>query len=61
MFFQILHPTEALRPYISRYVLGNISAAEMASVACLSERQFLRIFRTYVGIPLTDDFSVFFA
>lgn len=30
---------------------GNISAAEMASVACLSERQFLRVFRTYVGIP----------
>ena len=30
---------------------GNISAAEMASVACLGERQFLRIFRTYVGIP----------
>lgn len=30
---------------------GNISAAEMASVACLCERQFLRVFRTYVGIP----------
>lgn len=30
---------------------GNISAAEMASVACLSERQFLRVFRQYVGIP----------
>ena len=30
---------------------GNISAAEMASVTCLGERQFLRIFRTYVGIP----------
>ena len=30
---------------------GNISAAEMAAVACLGERQFLRIFRTYVGIP----------
>jgi len=30
---------------------GNISAAEMASVACLSERQFLRVFRKYVGIP----------
>ena len=29
----------------------NISAAEMASVACLGERQFLRIFRNYVGIP----------
>lgn len=28
----------------------NISASEMASVACLGERQFLRIFRTYVGI-----------
>ena len=30
---------------------GNISAAEMASVAYLGERQFLRVFRTYVGIP----------
>lgn len=30
---------------------GNISAEEMASVACLSERQFLRVFKTYVGIP----------
>ena len=30
---------------------GDISAAEMASVACLGERQFLRVFRTYVGIP----------
>ena len=30
---------------------SNISAAEMASIACLSERQFLRVFRTYVGIP----------
>lgn len=30
---------------------GNVSAVEMASVACLGERQFLRIFRTYVGIP----------
>ena len=29
---------------------GNISAAQMASVACLGERQFLRIFRNYVGI-----------
>ena len=29
---------------------GNISAAEMASVACLGERQFLRVFRSYVGI-----------
>ena len=29
---------------------GDISAAEMASVACLSERQFLRVFRQYVGI-----------
>ncbi|MBO7456632.1 MAG: AraC family transcriptional regulator [Paludibacteraceae bacterium] len=29
---------------------GNISAAEMASVACLGERQFLRIFRQYVGV-----------
>lgn len=32
-------------------VKGNISAAEMASLACLGERQFLRVFRTYVGIP----------
>ncbi len=30
---------------------GNISAAGMASVACLGERQLLRVFRTYVGIP----------
>lgn len=30
---------------------GNISAAEMASVACLGERQFLRVFRNNVGIP----------
>jgi AraC-like DNA-binding protein len=30
---------------------GNISAAGMASVACLGERQFLRVFRNYVGIP----------
>lgn len=30
---------------------GNISAAELASVACLGERQFLRVFRNYVGIP----------
>ena len=30
---------------------GNICAAEMASVACLGERQFLRVFRTYVGMP----------
>ena len=30
---------------------GNISAAEMTSVACLGERQFLRVFRNYVGIP----------
>ena len=30
---------------------GNITAAQMASVACLGERQFLRIFKTYVGIP----------
>jgi len=30
---------------------GNISAAEMAGIACLGERQFLRVFRTYVGIP----------
>ena len=30
---------------------GNISATEMASIACLGERQFLRVFRNYVGIP----------
>ena len=30
---------------------GNISAAQMANVACLGERQFLRVFKTYVGIP----------
>ena len=30
---------------------GNITAAEMASVACFGERQFLRVFRMYVGIP----------
>ena len=30
---------------------GNISAAQMAPVACLGERQFLRIFRNYVGVP----------
>lgn len=30
---------------------GNITAAEMASVACWGERQFLRVFRTYVGVP----------
>ena len=29
---------------------GNISASEMAGVACLGERQFLRVFRRYVGI-----------
>ena len=29
---------------------GNISVAEMASAACLGERQFLRVFRTYVGV-----------
>ena len=32
-------------------VKGNMSALEMSSVACLGERQFLRVFRTYVGIP----------
>jgi len=31
-------------------VKGNMSAAEMASEAYLGERQFLRVFRTYVGI-----------
>ena len=30
---------------------GNITAAEMASVACLGARQSLRMFRTCVGIP----------
>lgn len=30
---------------------GNISVAQMARVACLGERQFLRVFKTYVGIP----------
>ena len=30
---------------------GSITATEMAVVACLSERQFLRVFRQYVGIP----------
>ena len=30
---------------------GNITVAEMASVACLGERQFLRVFRNYVGVP----------
>ncbi len=29
---------------------GNITATQMATAACLSERQFLRIFRKYVGI-----------
>jgi AraC-like DNA-binding protein len=29
---------------------GAISASEMAGVACLGERQFLRVFRQYVGI-----------
>ncbi|MBR3565530.1 MAG: AraC family transcriptional regulator [Paludibacteraceae bacterium] len=29
---------------------GDISATEMAQTACLSERQFLRIFKQYVGI-----------
>ena len=29
---------------------GNISAADMASVACLGERQFLRVFKQYVGM-----------
>jgi len=32
-------------------VKGNISAAEMASIACFGERQFLRVFRNYVGVP----------
>ena len=29
---------------------GNITAAQMACEACLGERQFLRVFRQYVGI-----------
>ena len=29
---------------------GNISASQMARAACLSERQFLRIFKRYLGI-----------
>lgn len=29
---------------------GSITAAEMASVCCLGERQFLRVFRQYVGM-----------
>lgn len=29
---------------------GNISVAEMAAAACLGERQFLRVFRSYVGV-----------
>jgi len=29
---------------------GDISASEMAGIACLGERQFLRVFRQYVGI-----------
>jgi AraC-like DNA-binding protein len=30
---------------------GAVTAAQMASAACLGERQFLRVFRRYVGIP----------
>ena len=30
---------------------GALTAAEMAGAACLGERQFLRVFRRYVGIP----------
>lgn len=30
---------------------GAITAAQMASAACLGERQFLRVFSKYVGIP----------
>ena len=30
---------------------GALTAAQMASAACLGERQFLRVFRRYVGIP----------
>ncbi len=29
---------------------GAITATQMASVACLSERQFLRVFKEYVGV-----------
>lgn len=30
---------------------GSVTAAQMADAACLGERQFLRVFRQYVGIP----------
>ena len=30
---------------------GAVTAAQMAGAACLGERQFLRMFRRYVGIP----------
>ena len=30
---------------------GALTAAQMAGAACLGERQFLRVFRRYVGIP----------
>ncbi len=30
---------------------GAVTAAQMAGAACLGERQFLRVFRRYVGIP----------
>ena len=30
---------------------GALTAVQMASAACLGERQFLRVFRRYVGIP----------
>ena len=44
---------QRLRKVVSAFdaAHGNISAAQMAAVACLSERQFLRVFRRYVGVP----------
>lgn len=30
---------------------GAVTAAQMAGAACLGERQFLRVFRRYIGIP----------
>lgn len=57
-FLNLLPPKEDMNYTRLRKVIaacdaakGNISAAEMASVACLGERQFLRVFRNYVGIP----------
>lgn len=57
-FMTCLPPTEELNYARLRRVIaacdeakGNISASEMASAAYLGERQFLRVFRRYVGIP----------